>query len=96
MDFNDFLNSLKLDSPPPSMPDLIKSLWYDKKGFWNKAHNLADGMPGSNAAWVHAYLHRKEGDDWNANYWYRRAGKTNPNSNLEEEWTHIVKTLLPN
>ena len=63
-----------------------KALYYDKEGDWQKAHNLVDGRSGNSAAHIHAYLHRKEGDQWNAEYWYRRAGKTVFIGSLESEW----------
>ena len=94
MIFTEFVNSTDLNQPPNNISYLLKALWYDKKGDWDTAHDLADGQPGSEAAWVHAYLHRKEGDIWNANYWYRRAGKTNPNIDLDEEWVQLVNAFL--
>lgn len=63
-----------------------KSLELDREGDWQGAHDLVDHLESPEAAWVHAYLHRKEGDLWNANYWYRRAGKPAFQGTLEEEW----------
>ena len=63
-----------------------KALYYDKQGDWPKAHALVDGHPGKEAADIHAYLHRKEGDQWNADYWYRQAGKEMFQGSLDEEW----------
>lgn len=94
MDLQKFKDSLTATQPADSLPFLIKALWYDANGDWGKAHDLADGPPGKEAAWVHAYLHRKEGDDWNANYWYRMAGRTMPDGSLEEEWEGLVKYFL--
>ncbi|MCR9287565.1 MAG: hypothetical protein NXI23_09305 [Bacteroidetes bacterium] len=94
MDFQIFNSSLNQDVPHIGLPPLLKALWYDEKGDWNKAHDIADGMPGLDAAWVHAYLHRKEGVQWNANYWYRRASKASPNKSLKTEWEEIVRYLL--
>jgi hypothetical protein len=85
-----FKESLTLSSPPSPFTAVLKSLWFDAKGDWKKAHDLVDGLPGSHAAWVHAYLHRKEGDVWNADYWYARAKKTRPSYSLEEEWANLV------
>lgn len=85
-----FTESLSLATPPAHFSVLLKSLWYDKKGDWKKAHDLVDSLPGLEAAWVHAYLHRKEGDIWNADYWYARAKKVRPASTLEEEWESLV------
>jgi hypothetical protein len=69
-------------------------MWHDAKGDWNKAHSIIQNIEDKKAAWVHAYLHRKEGDIGNADYWYRRAGKTRANGSLENEWEIIVKELL--
>jgi len=73
---------------------MLKSLWYDAKGDWKTAHGLVDQLPGLEAAWVHAYLHRKEGDIWNADYWYAKAKKTRPNISLEAEWESLVTYFL--
>ncbi len=73
---------------------MLKSLWYDAKGDWKTAHDLVDQLPGLEAAWVHAYLHRKEGDIWNADYWYAKAKKTRPNISLEAEWESLVTYFL--
>ena len=85
-----FYESLTEPLPPAHFSVLLKSLWYDKKGDWKKAHDLVDQLPGVDAAWVHAYLHRKEGDIWNADYWYARAKKVRPTHTLEEEWESLV------
>jgi hypothetical protein len=71
-------------------PELM-ALWYDGKGDWNKAHDQVDQLPGKSAARIHAYLHRKEGDLWNADYWYKRAGEIRPSVNLEEEWLELLE-----
>ncbi len=87
---NAFQETLTWEAPDAKLSTVLKSLWYDAKGDWEKAHDLVDGLPGSDAAWVHAYLHRKEGDVWNADYWYARAKKTRPSYSLEEEWANLV------
>ena len=89
-----FHESLSHPEPPAHFSVLLNSLWYDKKGDWKKAHDLVDSLPGAEAAWVHAYLHRKEGDLWNADYWYRRAGETRPSVTLDQEWEELVKRYL--
>jgi len=94
LDIKQFYESLKEEAPDQSLPIALKALWYDAKNDWNKAHHLADEIGGPNCDWVHAYLHRKEGDSWNANYWYRRAGKTRPEVSLAEEWEIITRKLL--
>ena len=86
-----FKESLLLVSPPAHFSELLKALWYDAKGDWNKAHDFVDQSPGSDAAWVHAYLHRKEGDLWNADYWYSKAKKNRPSVSLEQEWESLVE-----
>ena len=89
-----FKESLSQDAPDPQLSTILKSLWYDAKGDWKRAHDFVDQLPGSDAAWVHAYLHRKEGDVWNADYWYVRAKKTRPSYSLEEEWTNLVDYFI--
>jgi hypothetical protein len=89
-----FKESLSQDAPDPQLSTVLKSLWYDAKGDWKRAHDFVDQLPGSDAAWVHAYLHRKEGDIWNADYWYARAKKTRPSYSLEEEWANLVDYFI--
>ncbi len=72
----------------------LLALWWDGKGDWQKAHEIAQDVPGAEGAWVHAYLHRKEGDEGNAAYWYRRAGRTMQQGDLRDEWEEIVRELL--
>ena len=71
----------------------LKALEQDKAGNWNEAHAVIQDLPDKKAAWIHAYLHRKEGDQWNAEYWYNRAGQPVFTGSLEEEWQHIYSTL---
>jgi hypothetical protein len=68
-----------------------KALYWDKQGDWDRAHRIVQDVHSTDAAWVHAYLHRKEGDTWNAAYWYSRAGKPFYNNSLEEEWKILWK-----
>lgn len=95
MTLEDFKHSLSAEVPPALSPCLM-ALWYDARGEWHAAHGLIDDLPGEKAAWVHAYLHRKEGDAVNAAYWYRRAGKPVCHLSLEEEWKTITTSLLNN
>ncbi len=83
-----------LDSPPSQVTDHLKALWYDGKADWERSHTIIQDIEDADAAWIHAYLHRKEGDIGNADYWYRRAGKKRPSVPLEEEWENIVTTLI--
>jgi hypothetical protein len=88
------MESLSADNPPVHFSAILKSLWYDAKGDWEKAHDQVDQLGGLDAAWVHAYLHRKEGDLWNADYWYARAKKTRPSSSLAAEWESLVEHFV--
>ncbi len=94
MHFDSFIASLKNEQPPEGIPPLLLSLWYDGKGDWEKSHEIAQDIHSKEAAHIHAYLHRKEGDIWNADYWYRRAGATRPTCSLEKEWEELVLKLL--
>lgn len=94
MTFDQFKESLSSDLPPGSFSGYLKALWYDAKNDWEKAHNIIQDIEDKTASWIHAYLHRKEGDTGNADYWYHRAGRKRPAISLEEEWIDIVKTLL--
>jgi hypothetical protein len=94
MTLTDFKNSLSQDLPPAQLPPLLKSLWYDGKGDWKTSHDIAQDIHSKEGSWIHAYLHRKEGDDGNAMYWYSRAGRKMSNVSLEEEWENIVRSLL--
>jgi hypothetical protein len=93
MDITAFQSTLSSDTAPGSSPALC-ALWYDGKGDWQRAHATVQDDPSRSAAWVHAYLHRKEGDISNAGYWYRRAGRPTASGSLEQEWRAIVTTLL--
>lgn len=73
---------------------VLKALWFDGKGDWVKAHDLVDSLGGKDAARIHAYLHRKEGDEWNASYWYQRAGEEKPKLSLEEEWEILLERYI--
>jgi len=94
MKFEEFQKSLGASSPPANLSAYLQSLWYDAKGDWNRSHEIIQDIEDKTAAWIHAYLHRKEGDIGNADYWYRRAGKSRPDKTLEEEWENIVEALL--
>ena len=94
MTFEEFKKTLSSASPPAEISTYLQSLWFDVKGDWNKAHSIIQNMEDKTAAWIHAYLHRKEGDIGNADYWYRRADKTRPANSLEDEWKNIVIELL--
>jgi hypothetical protein len=95
MTFNEFKTTLERDVPPDLAPAL-RALWLDAKGDWHGAHTAAQDIENATGAWVHAYLHRKEGDQSNAEYWYRRAGKPVARETLDLEWERIVTELLAN
>ena len=96
MTLDEFRSTLSGAAPPVGIPAPLLALWQDARGEWNMAHQIAQELPEADktGAWIHAYLHRKEGDLANAGYWYRRAGKPVPHDSLDEEWTRIVTALL--
>jgi hypothetical protein len=81
-------------SQPPGLSGALLALWHDARGDWAAAHEAAKGDGTADGAWVHAYLHRKEGDLGNATYWYRRTGRPVPRSGTEVEWEQIAGKLL--
>jgi hypothetical protein len=89
-----FKATLTDEHPPAGITNSLAALWYAGKGDWEQAHAIAQDIPTNDGSRVHAYLHRREGDQWNANYWYNRAGRTMPAYSLEEEWEAIVRELL--
>lgn len=93
MDFDAFRAALSAPAPPAELPPALRALWQDARGHWDRAHEIAQDMPGPDGAWIHAYLHRKEGDPGNAAYWYRRAGKPVCRESLEAEWEAIARAL---
>jgi hypothetical protein len=95
MTFEQFSASLSQSVPPTGISPLLKALWYDANGNWEAAHNIAQSKEGTRSYdHIHAYLHRVEGDIWNAGYWYRRAGAEVYKGTLQEEWNTLVKSLL--
>jgi hypothetical protein len=94
MDLSAFKQSLTGDFPPENLSANATALWYDGKGDWEKAHQVVQDRTEKDAAWIHAYLHRKEGDTRNADYWYNRAGKNRPDISLQDEWERIASAML--
>ena len=94
MTYEEFISSLASEQPPYKMPEILKALWYDGKDNWNESHNVAQDIDDKNGSWVHAYLHRKEGDISNARYWYTRAGKPESKVSLKEEWESLVRHFI--
>jgi hypothetical protein len=94
MTLEEYLKSLDNDRPPPQLSETLTSLWWDKKGDWDRAHSIAQEIPTVQGSAVHAYLHREEGVLWNADYWYSRAGRKRPDIPLEQEWQRLVQEML--
>jgi len=94
MTLKEFDSSLSLDAPPEGLPFPLAALWWDAKGDWARAHSLVDELDTPEGMAVHAYLHRKEGVEWNANYWYARAGRKYRRPTLDAEWRALVEGLL--
>lgn len=94
MTLSELRTSLAAPDPPTGLPDEILALWYDARGDWAQAHEIVQHLSTPAAAWVHAYLHRKEGDQGNARYWYHRADQPVFNGTLDAEWDHIAGVLL--
>ena len=94
MDLDQFRASLDAAEPPGGLAPPLAALWQAAKGDWHTAHGIAQSDKSAEAAWVHAYLHRVEGDESNAGYWYRRAGRPHAKSSLDEEWAAIVAALI--
>ena len=97
MDLQTFKSTLSATKVPNDISPLLQALWHDYNGNWEAAHNVAQSKEGTREYdHLHAYLHRKEGDNWNANYWYRRAGESMPALSLEEEWEKLAQRLTKN
>ena len=94
MTLDEFRASLTQDQPPEGLPPPLRALWHDARGDWDAAHGVAQDVTTPDGAWVHAYLHRKEGDRSNAAYWYRVAERPIATGPLTDEWTTIVHALL--
>jgi hypothetical protein len=94
MNLSRFRASLKQEEPPAELGPALAGLWWDARGDWTRAHESAQQDESPAGAWVHAYLHRKEGDASNAAYWYRRAAKPVAHGSFEEEWSQIAAAFL--
>ncbi len=86
--------SLQLAQPPQQFNNIQKALWYISKGNWQKAHSIVQLIFNKNAAWVHAFIHRVEGDNGNAQFWYRNAGKSFPQISKEQEYEELLNALV--
>jgi hypothetical protein len=94
MTIDDYLASLDGAEVPAGLSSYLTALWYEKRGDWKRAHEIVQEIDDSTAAWLHAYLHRREGDQQNAGYWYGQAGRPFSQLPLDEEWRQIVEDLL--
>lgn len=94
MTVEEFRASLSRAELPHELPAPLAALWWDANGDWARAHGMVDDLETHDAMAVHAYLHRKEGVEWNADYWYKRAGRKFRRPTLEAEWEALVAGLL--
>jgi hypothetical protein len=92
--FEEFLSWKAAGSIPDDISPLLQALLLDAAGDWDNAHGIAQKESSPDGSWVHAYLHRVEGDLGNASYWYRSAGRTMPEISVEEEWEYIAMALI--
>ena len=93
MNFDQFIDSLK-EKDPPELSDYLQALWFEKKKDWYKAHAIAQDIHDPEGSWIHAHLHRVEGDEGNASYWYGKANRNKPDIPLDEEWNRLVEYFL--
>ena len=91
---DDFILSLDQPQPPAFATPMLRALWHGLRGDWNAAHELAQARDDAEGAWVHAWLHRVEGDSANAGYWYGRAGRTSPGGPTRDEGLRIAEALI--
>src|SRR5687768_10834092 len=96
MNLEEFKTSLSQEAPPPVISVYARALWLDAREDWKGAHDIVQHLNDEQAAWIHGYLHRKEGDIWNADYWYSRAKRKRPDLNLNAEWEQLAGFFLEN
>ena len=94
MTLDEFRSTLEQSEAPESLSPALRAMWEDARGNWSAAHAIAQDIDDQTGSWIHAYLHRKEGELGNAGYWYRRAGQPVAQDGLDEEWARIVSALL--
>lgn len=97
MSFDEFQAAVASGAAAPAgVSGALQALWHDARGDWDGAHECAQEDKSRDGSWVHAYLHRKEGDEGNAGYWYARAGRPMPGRGvtLEAEWAAIARELV--
>lgn len=90
----EFQSALESNFPPMDWPEALKSLWHEARGDWEASHTIAQDIHSELGNWIHAYLHRKEKDEWNAGYWYRQANRPFPKLTLDEEFKELVEFVL--
>lgn len=94
MTLDEFRRSIDAGVPPDGLSPALLGLWHQGRGAWEAAHETVQADEGADAAWVHAHLHRVEGDEMNAGYWFRRAGQPHTKGDLDAEWVAIAEALL--
>ena len=94
MDYTSFNYTLDMGAPPEDYSPELKALWWERKNYWDTAHKIIQHLPGKDAAWVHAYLHRKEGDIDNASHWYSKAGRSFCEKDINDEFRDIISVLM--
>ncbi len=94
MNIKEYEASLQQPEVPPNLNKPLQALWYAAKDNWNRAHELIQDEVDADSAWVHAYLHRVEGDLFNAKYWYKRANRSTSDETFEQEWKKIASELI--
>lgn len=94
MKIEEYVASLETGITPDELSPHLTALWQEKRGDWKKAHEIVQDIDDGSAAWIHAYLHRREGDQDNAAYWYRQADRAVSRLSLDEEWLEIVEALI--
>ena len=94
MNLDEFKASLHQEAPPAGLSPELQALWFEGKGDWEQSHEIAQQHNTAGHCLVHAYLHRKEGDNGNAHYWYQRAGRKMPQATLNQEWDALVQEFL--
>ena len=94
MQFDEFINSTKEEASPEGLSEPLQDMWYARKEDWETAHNIAQSISSELGSWIHAYLHRVEGDLSNADYWYKRAGKPPYSGSTDAEADDIINSIL--
>lgn len=94
MTLHTFRDSVSGTAPPAGLSPALQALWHDARDEWDTAHGLVDDSTDADGCEVHGYLHRREGDNGNAAYWYRQAGRPVAHGPLDEEWQALVQRLL--